>query len=164
MKKINNFWIGRVEASIGLLIEDLPELLIHYQYVLISCIDSSRNLRTLKSLAQAINGLTDLQFVNGALLMKINDFLKIANTYNLFNGFDEIWLFSSSPLNNLPHEIWITGPLDISKEIPNDLIQWMMNSGCGLGLGDGIGLNFISSDTTIVNILDTKYGKESKPM
>jgi hypothetical protein len=158
MKKVNNIWVGRLEGSISLLIKNLPDLLTRFQYVLISSVDSSRDLRTLKKLTRIIQEFKDSQFDNGALLMRIDDLFKTIAVYNLFNGFDEMWLFPSLPLKKFPHELWITGPLDLCQEVPEELGEWMMFSSCILGLGDGIGLNYITTDNAIAKLLETTFG------
>lgn len=159
MNKIDSIWVGWIETSIGFLVKDYAELIGRFRYVLITSIDSSRDLQTLRTTKQIVGQFKDCKFLDGSLVVTEKVFSEIVKAYNLFNGFDEIWLFPHSPSIKLPPDVWITGPLDITKEVPKGLVEWMISSGCILGLGDGIGLNFATSDKTIASLLEEGYRK-----
>lgn len=160
MNKIDNIWVGWIEASISLLVKDFAELIGRFKYVLITSVDSSRDLQNLRTVKQIVRQFKDCRFLDGGLVVSEKAFFEIVKAYNLFNGFDEIWLFAYSPSIKLPSDVWITGPLDITKEAPKGLVEWMISSGCLLGLGDGIGLNFATSDKTIARLLEEKFKGE----
>jgi hypothetical protein len=53
-----------------------------------------------------------------------------------------------------PDDLWIVAPLKILDEFPAGLDSWMTNSGCVLGLGDGIGLNYVTTSIEIASAIE----------
>ena len=153
---VDGIWIGWLDSSIALLAKDSPELLTQFPYVLITSIDSSRDLRTLESIQNIVSELAGFQFLNGWLIATSDSLMPLMNKYNLLNGFDEMWLFRTPPSIVLPIDIWITGPREITNEVPRGLAEWMTTSGCVLGLGDGIGLNYATTEEFIASALEEK--------
>ncbi len=158
MKNIKQFWTGHIESAISSIVQDLPALIHDSPYMLITSIDSSRDLHTLTTIAQLITDCETGEFIENSLVVKGNEFYELPGIHELFHGFDEVWLFPAHPLSALPAEVWLTGPLDISNEIPNGMIHWMKQTDCMLGLGDGIGLNYITPELNIGRTLE-EYGK-----
>lgn len=156
-KKVNDIWIGHINTSIEYLTEDLPEFISRFPYILVTSIDSSRDLQKLKTMKEIVHKFSACIFVDGSLLIPHNDFSELMNKQHIFNGFDEIWLFPSPPLKNVPDELWITGPRKIVDDIPAGLDEWMKRSGCILGMGDGIGLNYVTTEAHIAEILEEEY-------
>lgn len=85
--------------------------------------------------------------------------LRVLIDRGYFAGFDEIWLFREAPgsLTALPPRF----TSDVGSLLPEPRIeleeivraaglhQWMEVNGSVAGLGDGIGLNFATSDPTL---------------
>src|SRR5262249_8114958 len=95
-----------------------------------------------------------------ALLIPGADVTSIAKAFNLFVGFDEVWFFNERPQILKPASFWIVSPakLGMAPE-PAPLLLWMKESGSVLGLGDGIGLNYITRDAEIAGTLEIlNYG------
>jgi len=157
MKKINNHFVGWLKTSISSVVEGIPELVNRFPYILISSIDSSFALKTLTTTNLIVRDFDTCRFMENSLLIEGVDIGRLAESYNLFNGFDEIWFFSSLPLKNILPDGTITGPLKITDNIPDGLVQWMKRSGCILGLGDGTGLNYITNDKSIAKIIEVYY-------
>ncbi len=159
MKNINDIWIGHLDSSISSLIMNLSNLISQFSFTLITSIDSTKNLHKLNTVNKIVNDLSICSFFNEGLLISGNKIQNIMKQYNLLNGFDELWFFHSKPLINYSSELWITGPRDITIELPRSLPKWMKNSGCILGLGDGIGLNYITTNQDIAIELDESIKK-----
>jgi len=154
-KNINNeIWVGCVDSSIATLLEIAPEIIAPYSHALVTSIDSERDLQNLEILKKSTHGIMQYEFLDNNLLLSREAFLTMLTTYDLFNGFDEIWFFLTKPSVKLPSGLWITGPLEIVNDIPAGLIEWMKESGCVLGLGDGIGLNYITRKDTIAEKIE----------
>jgi hypothetical protein len=158
-RRFNSIWVGWVNSSISDLFKDMPELIDEFFYVLITSIDSSRDMHNIKTIYNKIHEWEECSFFNGSLLITNKIFHKIFNSYNLFNGFDEVWFFHSIPSIKIPSEIWITAPLEIVDNIPDGLLEWMTASGCVLGLGDGVGMNYVTIEKRIVDLLENYHIK-----
>lgn len=158
MMKVKSLWLGLVNSTIYNLIVGLPDVICKFPYCLVTCIDSSRDLRTLKSIESIIKDLNiHGAFLNGSLILKGELICKLEKSYNLFNGFDELWLFDKKPLEVKPVDLTITGPLEITHDRPKNLFEWMSTSGCILGLGDGTGLNYVTTEKSIARLLEDEY-------
>jgi hypothetical protein len=75
--------------------------------------------------------------------------------YELFGHFDEVWLFRDEPTEPKPDEVTLVFPrYNLSEEVPTQVANWMLRSGCIVGLGDdGIGLNYITVDERVARLL-----------
>ena len=149
-------WAGRLNTSIPVLLGRVPALLSQFPFALITCIDSSRDLRELRSGNEIVTSFGGSSFLEGALATTGDTLLALIEQCNVFNGFDEVWLFPNAPSKSIPAGIWITAPLEITKEMPSGLPEWMNQSGCSLGIGDGIGLNYITSDLSVADVLEQR--------
>jgi len=135
---------GNIDYSIAMFIDKDFEVLSQFPYSIISSIDSNRNpidLITDKEIAKTISNFKD---ISKQLSILTKDLKKLLQEFDLFNGFDEIWFFSEIPKNPIPQAFWITGPREIQTDFPTGLLEWMEINHCGLGLGDGIGMNYVT--------------------
>jgi hypothetical protein len=62
---------------------------------------------------------------------------------NIFFGFDEVWFFPTDDIEQKPNVGSLVGPSRIDQATLDQFDSWMTANRCSLGLGDGIGLNFI---------------------
>jgi hypothetical protein len=153
MKRSGDIWVDWLDSAIRVLIRDLPELLNGFPYKLITCVDSIRDLDKVSSVSQIVRNFSKCRLKDGGLLIVGPGLDRIAKSYNLFNGFDEVWFFLSEPVESVPAGIWLTGPLEIDKDVPDKLSEWMTSSGCVLGLGDGNGLNYATTNRSVAESL-----------
>jgi hypothetical protein len=118
---------------------------------LITCIDSSRNPG---ELVPALETMTKAQIswqIHGlGIVVPTRSLTIVANL--LLNGFDEIWLLRSNPATDSSPPMPVTSeiPLPEKKGIDGDrfheLVLWFDMNNCVLGLGDGYGLNYMTTD------------------
>jgi hypothetical protein len=94
-------------------------------------------------------------FLGSSLLVGDSKIICVEQRYKLFSHFDEIWLFEDHPDVDKPKEVSIVSPLELNKTIPSkELLDWFSASGCLLGLGDGMGMNYITTSEEIVQSLN----------
>ena len=68
-----------------------------------------------------------------------------------FTGFDEVWLVRGTPRRGKPNGLRITSDLRLTG--PREgLSEWMVDSNCLAGLGDGDGLNFATFDERLAGV------------
>lgn len=155
MRNVHGLSIGWVDTSIGELVRTRAEALTRFTHVLITSIDSSTDLHEVPTVQEVVGRYDGCGFLGRSLKMPAQVVSEITGTFNLFNGFDEVWWFSKEPLLPLPEGVTIVSPLDLREdELPEDLERWMAASGCNLGLGDGIGMNFVTPDATTANYVE----------
>ena len=157
--KVSDMWVGHIDASIANLVTDIPDLITRFPFVLITCIDSSRELRKLKTTKKIVEKYPGCQFVNNNLLMSGTLFTEISHSQHLLNGFDEIWLSFVLPVEAVPGEFWMVSPRNIVNDIPPGLAEWMKRTGCIIGMGDGTGLNYVTEEVAISELLEGMYGE-----
>jgi hypothetical protein len=88
--------------------------------------------------------------VGGAVVVELHKERK------LFTTFDEIWFFEEKP-KLYPTNLRLTGPFCFRQADPAPYIQWMNDSKCILGIGDGsmLGLNYITTKKEIAQQLES---------
>jgi hypothetical protein len=153
---------GWLELSIRELVQCHKSLIVGFQYALVTYLDSSSEVFTLPAVQKVIgeSGIAFEQYGSG-LLVSGAALITLVETRGLFAGFDEVWFFRQYPGELKPREVVITAPLVISKELPSGLVEWMRRSGCVLGLGDGIGLNYITVDGLVADALSQLFEEPS---
>jgi hypothetical protein len=72
---------------------------------------------------------------------------RLIEQYDFFTGFDELWLFDAPPDEAKPKQVRITSDRPFDDASPPAAVDvWMLRTGCRLGLGDGVGLNWVCAD------------------
>lgn len=137
---------GWLDMSIGDLLAEHEELIRTFSWTLITSLDSAVDMTTVAIAADLTRRHSTSHFLGGALAIQTTD-LEGAKGHALFRGFDELWLFETRPTKEKPKEVVIVSPVDFRTSKPTpDLTKWLVDSECRLGLGDGVGLNFITPD------------------
>ena len=154
MKKQNGFNAGWTESSIGVILRSRSELAHRFGYILVTSVDSSTELTKLPEAQAIIQRYTGAQFLGEGLLLPSSQISEVSSTLKLFTGFDEIWCFDDAPSLAKPDDVSLVAPLNVATDaIPARVVQWMQESRCRLGLGDGIGLNFVTPDDTLAELV-----------
>lgn len=124
-------------------------------WCLLTCIDSSHEVRSRIQAGRIAGWEGDCSFLGEALVVGEGKILELARAYKCFNGFDEIWLYENRPTMEKPKGIsLIPPPIDLTAVAPSrELLEWVEASGCVLGLGDGIGMNYITPSKDIAESL-----------
>jgi hypothetical protein len=105
---------------------------------------------------------SDVVFKNSHLIVFRNKIWELLKKDEIFTGFDELWFFNAEPVITKPHDVTIVCPPEIleqSIDDMNDIADWMEKSGCVLGLGDGTGLNYVTTDLKIASKIEN-FGVE----
>jgi len=92
--------------------------------------------------------------INGNVCVSI-DTLGIAMERGLFTGFDEVWIVSGNApgfdLSPLPHAT--SDGADFSSCIPGELSLGMEKANCVVILGDGCGLNYVTTTQHLQEVI-----------
>jgi hypothetical protein len=151
-------WYGWIDTQAQSDIEWIglryPHILLDRKYAYISCIDSTRDMTSLPLLLASLRRRNrNVETGSRGLWLDASTVLDLATAdRTVFNGFDEVWLFDAKAQVQLPEGMSITSECPIT-EYPDEAIaavsRWMELSGCVLGIGDGAGLNYITTDKSI---------------
>jgi|WetSurMetagenome_2_1015567.scaffolds.fasta_scaffold16981_4 hypothetical protein len=136
---------GQIDASIANIIELSILSSEQFPFCLITSIDSTRDLELLTTTKKILAEWPECQLAYKALLVQTKTLVAFDKKYSVFHGFDEMWFFETPPKNQLPDNFWITAPRKFPADLPQGLFEWMKVNSCGLGFGDGIGLNFVTT-------------------
>lgn len=148
-------YYGWVEDRIRVLAKSRWRFFGELPWCLVTCIDGSRDVKGAME-GKGLAGWEGVCSVLGhGLVVGEGKILEVARAYELFNGFDEIWLFEARPTVEKPRGISIVPPpADLTAVAPpQELREWIEASGCVLGLGDGIGMNYITTSREIAEAL-----------
>jgi len=134
------------DSFIADLIEEHPEFVESFPFALVTSLDSSPptslpNVR--RALAEHVD---EFREVGSGVLLSGRQTIMLARKYLLFTHFDEVWLFDVAPIEPKPDRASIVAPCHLGEEVPTEVADWMQRSGCIVGLGDGIGLNYVTVD------------------
>ena len=169
-RKVNNVWLGWIETHNVSELENIslraPDFFERYKYALISVIDSNRpitlNMPSFQKMIKNAN-LHFEQFGDG-LLTSGKSIVELATVHHFFNGFDEVWFFAHAPQTAAPTghilnpQSWLIQPIDERKLGENKALslleQWAIESGAIVGVHDGTGIGYITTDETVAQKLE----------
>jgi hypothetical protein len=137
------------------LVADHPEFIEDFPFALTTSLDGSPPT-SLNSVRRAlVEHVDEFREVGSGVLLSGQQTVLLADRYPLFTHLDEVWLFRNELLEPKPEEVTIVLPrYNLSEEVPTQVANWMLRSGCIVGLGDeGIGLNYVTVDERIARWL-----------
>jgi hypothetical protein len=143
MPKNTTFTAGWIDTTIHDFFAEIEAPPSTMAYTLLTCLDSSFDLRTVMEKSQALQSLKgSCKIIGHGALVPTRQLLKAERRNRIFFGFDEVWFFPRPPVRPKPQELVITGPNRITADLLAHVSKWMQKTGCSLGLGDGTGMNF----------------------
>jgi hypothetical protein len=163
MRKINHLTVGWLEGSLKLLLEKGAALFGRLPVALLTSVDSMRALSSSAIGQLIIERHPRCKFLGDGIIIPDNSILDIARSFNLFHGFDEAWFFETEPSSPRPKESSLVAPLNLNcNELAPTISSWMQAAACKLGLGDGIGLNYVAADEEIAKHVEFALAPESE--
>jgi hypothetical protein len=119
----------------------------NFSLSLITSIDSETELATSKIGSRIIQRRSECRFFGKGIIIPCGLLADLNNELKLFHGFDEAWFFDSEPVAPRPNDVSLVAPLNLKEDpLPPVVTHWMHHSHCRLGVGDGIGMNYVTSD------------------
>lgn len=148
-------------SGISLLARVAPDLLSLFPYALLTRLDSLRRLHldipSIRSLIDH-NGL-EFESIGNQLATSGATIAHMARDLDFFTGFDEVWFFDCVPGSPVPSELTIRTAEIVRPEYAarrpsaleslKDVARWMADSGAILGVADGLGLDFVTTDPSV---------------
>jgi hypothetical protein len=157
MRSIDDLYVGWLETSIGVLVREDPLLLALFPFVLITSVDSTTELADSRIGQAIVRRNHDCAFIGQGLLVPSVKLPALDAELGLFHGFDEVWALDDRPAVAKPSGSSIVGPLNLNEDDPSgDVAEWMNATGCRLGLGDGFGLNYVTSDAGLAEQIERR--------
>lgn len=152
MQKSLGWFVARAEGSVAQILEARTEVLTTLSCALLSCIDSNTQLAEIPLIQQLVTQAPqDCAFLGSGLVCTIECLYDFKRRSELFNGFDEVWFFARRPEHKRPDTGYLVAPYNVVRdELSNAVADWMRDTDCYVGLGDGIGINIISRDPSVV--------------
>ncbi len=156
VNELHGAFAGHVESSIGAFVLSAEPFFLACPFVLLAVLDSSTRVGELPSVKRALasQGIVARGDAR-ALLITGNEFVRLARPEErLLNGFDEVWLAESANVRHL-RPVRITGDVDLgTHEVPSALFESMAGCDCFLGLGDGLGMNYVSTRRSLAQRIE----------
>lgn len=153
MRKLQHFTVGWINTNIRAVVE--AGLLSQFNWVLITSIDSISDLSAIRGNIARIEARCAL--LGSGLVVPGESMVRLASDQNLFTGFDELWAFAQRPSVPKPNDLSIAAPYNFETDLDSvspRLVPWMAEAECELGLGDGIGLNYVTQLEGLVSVLE----------
>lgn len=163
MRKINHLTVGWLEGSLKLLVYKDVALFGRLPIALLTSVDSTTKLSSSAIGQMIIEHYPQCKFLGDGIIIPDGSIVDIAKSLNLFHGFDEVWFFDAEPSLPKPKEVSLVAPLNLNSNVlTSALSYWMQETACKLGLGDGIGLNYVTFDEKIAKDIETTLMSESE--
>src|SRR4051812_325597 len=97
MAKQNGFTAGWIDSSIETVLRSAADLPRHFSYMLVTSVDSSRDLPTLPEAQGIAQRYAGARFLGLGLLLPSGRVSEVTSAFKLFTGFDEVWCFDALP-------------------------------------------------------------------
>ena len=147
-----------VSSPISLAMFMRSEIFGAYASAYVTCLDSNRESVGVGS--PDFRRYTEITKVavhtlGGGVVMTGQDLMRLATTTGLFNEFDEVW-FSHRPFTAAydPGLYGSRWEVEIGKEA-SPLLSWMRTASVEVGMRDGIGFEYLTSDAVVAGALDS---------
>ncbi len=145
-----------IQSYIYKVIDAIPDMFNEIPFALITMIDSypiknsDMNFYRKSFKKNIYDSQHDGLLVDGAVIVELH------KERTLFTTFDEIWLFEEKP-KLYPTNLRLVGPFCFQQADPTPYIQWMNESKCILGMGDGamLGMNYVTTKKEIAQQLES---------
>ena len=144
MSSTTDFATGFLEGGIHDFLVGITRPAAGMSYALITCLDSCRQLSKHLDTSEPLVKIKERCTILGdGLLLPTSDLLDAVRKRRIFFGFDEIWFLNRRKIEPKPRNLILVGLERVSESVLRRHRQWLVHSGCSLGLGDGSGLNFV---------------------
>lgn len=137
-----------ISANIPYVLSEVHDLIKNSQ-VLLTAIDSQENVADSLIIQRAIGDGVLIQKFNNYVSFPSSELYNLIDNYNLFNGFDEIWFFRNIVNVVNPPDVPLVTPYELKISDLQNIEKWMISSSCYFAIGDGCGLNYITTDEKI---------------
>jgi hypothetical protein len=158
MESKSALYVGHTNTRAAHVLRQWPSVLSRFRRVLVTVIDSCEDVAGLWRQSPALRGLAvDFKVLDKGVVMPARDILSLADP-RVSNGFDEYWFFLDEPVVCKPANCRLNCP----PGYPDDLeliIPWFTQSNCELGIGDGIGLDYIARSQTDARTIEELAGE-----
>ena len=163
MRKINHLTVGWLEGGLKLLVDKDVALLGRFPIALLTSVDSTTTLSSSAIGQMIIERHPRCKFLGDGIIIPDGLIVDIAKSLNLFHGFDEAWFFEAEPSLPKPRDVWLVAPLNLNfNELTAAISSWMQDAACKLGLGDGIGVNYVAADEKIAKDVESALTSKSE--
>ena len=166
MLKMNNLYYGwkgtGISSTIPGFVKTYPAAISDFHYATISCVDSNRVEWLHSTFPSYAKDREDeeiqYQLTPNGILVNVMTLSRIVANEDFLSGFDEIWFSVDRPALMPSVDLPLTSELAITDTRHLDsvilLSRWIMKTSYVLGLGDGIGLNYVTTDEVIAKVID----------
>jgi hypothetical protein len=154
VKEAKSFSAGWIRAGVASIID--MQILKQFSLSLVTSIDSETELVASTIGREIVECYSECRFFGAGIMIPGNLLTGVNNEMKLFHGFDEVWFFDAPPASPKPNDVWLVAPLNLSEErLPLPVAHWMQSSHCRLGIGDGIGLNYVTPDEKLAKHIES---------
>lgn len=99
-------------------------LLRRFGYILVTSVDSSRDLSQLHKAQAIVQRQVGAQFLGHGLLVPSSRVSEATGGFGRFTGFDEVWCFHEAPSLIKPDDVSLVAPLNVATDkIPARVVQ-----------------------------------------
>jgi hypothetical protein len=159
MKDFGPCFGGHIEWSVRGVLKSCLRDFSHLPWALITTLDSLDDLsgwRVPPILRDRIEPVGTALRLRTAVVVEAID-------AGVFSGFDEIWLAQTPPIVAPPEGVFLVSPYDIDVDgMKPTIVEWMKSGTCDVGLGDGIGLNFVSAFESLAQRIEEAHAAASR--
>lgn len=156
-KTESELYYGKLIGGVGDVLSYLGDRASEFRWTAVRSLDSdcapSHILDVLRRLGIEARLEADSVFLSG-------EHLHVAAQKGLFCGFDEVWLWREEPRNrHFTSDVVLTSDgINLNDGLPTNVENAMRQLGCVLALGDGCGLNYVTTDYALADEIEQPVG------
>jgi hypothetical protein len=156
IRRESNLMFGWLDSSLAIISRERPEIFEACDVIVVTVLDSDTRVSETTTAKHIVSEWPQCKLWGKSLIIPGRDLVAVAGSVPLFTGFAEVWCFDKLPLKPKPERVSILPPLNLDEDmLPAIVKEWMFSSACRLGAADGIGLNCVTSDPAIGEVLST---------
>lgn len=157
-------WSGyRTFGDIAECVTNNAHLFASFPYAMITCVDGGRGDWLTNLILNHTSGHKieeSFEVFGRGVLMSGRDFIIMQEADDFLSPFSEVWFFEEKPSITIPSDVQITAEValvpqtdiyemsNMGKRNQDNVWEWMIESNCALGMGDGGGMHFIARSKT----------------
>lgn len=132
-----------------------PSFVDETDHVMVTTNDSTGEVATTSGLVEVLED-RDLPVANvgEGLVLDLPTMRDLIAEDFFFWGFNVVWICPASPSEPLPEGVVFTGEGPRGDALPQGLTEWMRATSCKIGLGDGVGLNYVTLSDAIAEEIE----------
>jgi hypothetical protein len=152
------------ERSVAETLERCAGFVASWPWVLFTSVDSHPDVASMPWASEVRKRFSDVvRDVDGALLLPGHVVVDVIGQEDFLFGFDELWFCETTPSTRPAAPDYLVAPRRLDELGSCDEFAWLEGSPFVGGIGDGLGMNFVTRDRVLLEGLELSEERDEIP-